>query len=421
VEHLVHHALERLSSDAESDKDKRSAADDCLRIAGISRIFRPELAPRLDRLSQTCKTVLRGDRRTKNHCTSSTFSMDLPSENRPDISIGMTIYNQQPFLAKTIESILGQEFSDFELYIIDNASEDRSIDICERYAQADRRIRIVKNKFNIGRVASFDQVLKHCCGEYFMWSSGHDLYHRYYLRRFLEKFNACDDSVALVVPGAAMIDENDNLIRKGLDHLPDTQGMPVVERYQRIIWNFRPGSMSGCLFRRALLNQVWEPFTVRGPMYVIAARLSLLGAVAHVNDTLFFKRMTDRYDTAGKSPDPHVRTLSIRKSEAAIPYTMLAFEHIDMVRRSRLEPSEKTFLYEEIKKCFVQRFNLNDEALAFLKEGVEIVREISKRSEYPTQNMTELTNLSNVCSFFHNENQHVFERFNQLLLQMTPN
>jgi glycosyltransferase involved in cell wall biosynthesis len=445
VEHLVRHALIQLTSDADNEQTKRLVADDCLRIVDISRMFRPELAPQLDQLKKICETVKKGDNRPKaqppvSHAasdaspyagseislknpTASSQQRGMPSKKKPVVSIGMPIYNQEKFLEKTIESLLGQEFGDFELCIIDNASTDQSFDICQRYARADQRIRIVKNRFNLGRVAGFDLALKHCSGKYFMWSSGHDLYHRGCLRQLLDQFNANGQSAAMVVPGTALIDTQDHLIKRRFDHLPDTQSLPTVERFKRIIWNFRLGYLSGGLFRSALLKKVWDPFNIRGAMHVVAARLSLLGDVIRVNDTVFFKRMTTgRSDLDLKSADnPHLGSLTITKNEATIPYTILAYEHIDMVRRSAIEPPDKKFLYEEIKKCFTQRFNLNDEALAFLKRGVEMLGEKSRQSVCCMQTMTELTQLSNLCSFFQDHHQHVFDRFNQLILNMTPN
>lgn len=444
MENLMRHGRHHLMSNAESDEDKRSTATDCLHIAQISRMFRPELAPQLDHLSDICSTVMRGGKPSSDPALGSSFESsawpkhdakntaehhvgtpypitDL-SHHRPLISIGMTIYNQSPFLEKTLKSILGQEHGDFELCIIDNASQDNSFDICEQYAQSDHRVRVLRNKFNVGKVVNFDQVLKHCSGEYFMWSTGHDLYHRAYLTRLLDTFDTCANSVVLVVPDTALIDEKDNLVQSAYDHLPDTQRLPATERFKRTIWNFRLGNLSGGLFRNTLLKQIWEPFNVRGPMHIIAAGLSLVGAVAHLKETLFFKRMTNRYEIkAGKQCNPHARTLTLRKSEAEIPYTMLAFEHIDMVRRSTLNPSEKNRLYEEIKNCFNHRFNLQDEALEFLKNAVQMVGDLSPKGLLTNQALSELAQLADVCSYFHDDNRYVFDRFNKLILQMTPN
>lgn len=59
------------------------------------------------------------------------------------LSIISPVYNVAPYLAATIESILNQSFTDFELILVDDGSTDGSGDICRRYAQADPRIVVV--------------------------------------------------------------------------------------------------------------------------------------------------------------------------------------------------------------------------------------------------------------------------------------
>ena len=58
----------------------------------------------------------------------------------PRVSIMLTSYNHEPFLAEMIESILGQTMPDLELYILDDLSTDNSWEIIEKYAEQDSRI-----------------------------------------------------------------------------------------------------------------------------------------------------------------------------------------------------------------------------------------------------------------------------------------
>ncbi|RRN76199.1 glycosyltransferase, partial [Pseudoxanthomonas sp. SGD-10] len=65
---------------------------------------------------------------------------------RPFISVIVPVYNSEPFIDKTIRSILGQTFVNFELLLIDDGSRDQSVDICNKYAEIDNRITIVRKK-----------------------------------------------------------------------------------------------------------------------------------------------------------------------------------------------------------------------------------------------------------------------------------
>lgn len=59
------------------------------------------------------------------------------------ISIIVPIYNAEKTLDKCIKSVLKQTFKNFELILINDGSTDRSLDICNRYANGDKRIRII--------------------------------------------------------------------------------------------------------------------------------------------------------------------------------------------------------------------------------------------------------------------------------------
>lgn len=74
--------------------------------------------------------------------------------NHPLVSVVMPTYNRAEFLSESIESILKQTFKDFEFIIIDDGSTDNSDIILKSYAQKDSRIKIIKNKTNLGRSPS---------------------------------------------------------------------------------------------------------------------------------------------------------------------------------------------------------------------------------------------------------------------------
>ena len=64
----------------------------------------------------------------------------------PAISVIMPVYNAEAYLTQSISTILAQTFRDFELLIIDDASTDKSLDICREFAKEDPRIHIYKQK-----------------------------------------------------------------------------------------------------------------------------------------------------------------------------------------------------------------------------------------------------------------------------------
>jgi glycosyltransferase involved in cell wall biosynthesis len=76
----------------------------------------------------------------------------------PAISVAMSVYNGERFLAEAIESVLGQTFADLEFLIVDDGSTDGSRAMIEAYAAKDARIRPILRE-NRGLIASLNQML----------------------------------------------------------------------------------------------------------------------------------------------------------------------------------------------------------------------------------------------------------------------
>ena len=84
----------------------------------------------------------------------------------PRVSVVMPVYNGEKYLVEAIESILAQTFGDFELIIIDDASQDNTLEILHEYASRDERIRVIENQQNLGISASLNKGLAVSRGEY---------------------------------------------------------------------------------------------------------------------------------------------------------------------------------------------------------------------------------------------------------------
>ena len=82
-----------------------------------------------------------------------------------------------------LESLVAQDYADFEIIISDNASQDETETICREYAARDSRIRYYRAERNMGPVWNAVQVYQAARGEYFMLAAHDDLRHPQYLSR----------------------------------------------------------------------------------------------------------------------------------------------------------------------------------------------------------------------------------------------
>ena len=84
--------------------------------------------------------------------------------DKVEVSICIPVYNAEEYIERTIESILNQKFSNFELIIIDNCSTDNTVDKINQFK--DTRIRFYKNETNLGMVKNWNECLKKIQGKY---------------------------------------------------------------------------------------------------------------------------------------------------------------------------------------------------------------------------------------------------------------
>lgn len=100
----------------------------------------------------------------------------MKTETQPLVSIGMPVYNGEKYIRQALDSLLSQDFIDFELIISDNSSTDSTPQICKKYMKMDPRIRYYRNKKNIGAAANFDRLVYLAQGKYFMWAAYDDIW-----------------------------------------------------------------------------------------------------------------------------------------------------------------------------------------------------------------------------------------------------
>lgn len=91
----------------------------------------------------------------------------LPKVTGPLITICMTCYNGAKYIETAVNSILNQTYKNFELFIVDDFSDDNSIEIIRHIANRDSRIRVIENRVGKGTYASRNHVLSVAKGQFF--------------------------------------------------------------------------------------------------------------------------------------------------------------------------------------------------------------------------------------------------------------
>jgi glycosyltransferase involved in cell wall biosynthesis len=148
---------------------------------------------------------------------------------RPLVSIGMPVYNEERFIIDSIESIINQGYENIELIISDNGSNDGTELICRDY---ERQYSWVKyNRFNInaGPTQNFNYVIENAGGMYFMWASGHDLWAENYLEECIASLE--NNPKAVVAFGLCRWIGVEGEFLDKQTGVSDTRGLSLIDRF----------------------------------------------------------------------------------------------------------------------------------------------------------------------------------------------
>lgn len=94
----------------------------------------------------------------------------------PKVSIVLPTYNGEKYIKESIESILSQTLTDWELIIVNDCSKDTTASIISEYASEDDRIKIITNEQNQKLPESLNIGFRQACGEYLIWTSDDNMY-----------------------------------------------------------------------------------------------------------------------------------------------------------------------------------------------------------------------------------------------------
>lgn len=106
--------------------------------------------------------------------TVSEIQKDDGVNTAPEVSIIIPVYNAQEHLKRCVDSVLQQEFTDFELILVDDCSKDESGAICDAYAQQDHRVKSCHNPHNMGVSATRNFGIEQARGTYLQFIDADD-------------------------------------------------------------------------------------------------------------------------------------------------------------------------------------------------------------------------------------------------------
>ena len=212
------------------------------------------------------------------------------------VSIIVPVYNSEKYLKRCIDSLINQTMSDIEIIIIDDCSSDGSKDIINSYAKKDKRIKVIRNKKNMGIGYNRNLGIKFATGEYISFIDSDDWANETMCDKMYEK--AKKEGLDLVLCNYnRFLEKEDKLIEIGSDF--------IIEDFKGTSLKMRPSlinevNMGPCnkLYKKALIKDIKFPLDLKYEDAIFVVK-SLINAnkIGIINEPLNYYTIHEKSET----------------------------------------------------------------------------------------------------------------------------
>ena len=208
------------------------------------------------------------------------------------LSVGLAVRNGKDVVGRCIESVLSQDFTDLELVICDNVSDDGTIALLEDYARNDPRIALHVNDVNIGSHENMKRTLELSRGRYFRWISADDWLEPGCLSACVAALESHPEAVGVTTWFTIHTDDGATRYEEYRGEFPASPD--PARRFERMLWFFHAGDAKydpvyGMHRREALIRARALRPSERTD-WLLSAELAVMGPIIHVHQRLANRR-----------------------------------------------------------------------------------------------------------------------------------
>jgi glycosyltransferase involved in cell wall biosynthesis len=291
----------------------------------------------------------------------------------PVLTIGLPVYNGARYLEEAIQSILGQEFRDYELILSDNGSTDATESICLRFAQQDERVKYHREPMNKGASWNFNNVVHLAKGRYFKWAASDDLHAPGFVAKCLPIIQSRPD-VAICFSQTEIIDA-DGLSQGVYDDPMKIQHATPSRRFFYLLRNLGLCDAVYGIMRTEDLRRTGLLGAYNGSDIVLLAEISLQGIFFRIEEPLFFRRIhANASAPSNPSPSALAAWFDPANRNKMIYRNWLHLKHFLVgIRKARIPLGEKAACVRYLGRwCLDMRSKLIAEAAMFLRQKIRL-------------------------------------------------
>jgi glycosyltransferase involved in cell wall biosynthesis len=277
----------------------------------------------------------------------------------PTVSVGMPVYNGDTYLEVAISSVLSQTMEDLELVICDNASTDRTAEICQDYAARDRRVRYFRNSQNLGAAPNYNLAFSHSRGRYFKWLAHDDRITPTYLAKTVRVLDERTDAV-LCNTVVQYIDQNGAAIGLYNTGLSQADSPSAAARFAWMVLRSHSCVDFFGLIRRETLQNSLLHGSFHGADRALLAQLAIRGRLMQLPAPLVeMREHPNRYTRSNvRSADRAAWHDASKRGKISFPTWRVYAEYLKMVRKERMLANERAGCYSALMRWWFVNWNL---------------------------------------------------------------
>ena len=269
--------------------------------------------------------------------------------NVPRVTIGMPVYNGEQYIEEALRCNLAQTYEDFILYIADNASTDRTEEICRDISLEDKRIVYIRNPKNLGASGNYSVCFNPAKSEYFRWNNADDNIEPTLIEQCI---NFLDDNPDYVLAyGKTQLIDQDGKLIENYDDMLDLPQNSAYERFTKFHQNVGLSNVLYGLMRREALSKTALLKSYAASDINLIGELLLYGKYKEMNTHLFSRRIHpgasswDRSDNEKQKEfwDPNKKNLQLNTMRGI-------YEYYKAVIRAPIDMKEKAKLISYVTK-----------------------------------------------------------------------
>ena len=165
------------------------------------------------------------------------------------VSIITPLYNSEQYISQTVESVINQTYKDWELILIDDASTDDTLSIIKPFLDKNSKIKLLKNKKNLGAAISRNKAINEAQGDYIAFLDADDLWKSKKLQTQIEAMQL--ENADICFSSYDQIDESGAPLNKKVKALP-------LLTYKKLLKSNYVGNLTG-IYNSRVLGKIQTP------------------------------------------------------------------------------------------------------------------------------------------------------------------